>query len=208
MLSFLSGCQISPEQHAKMLALSPQQFAQLNPETLKNYDDAYHQNLQALSNELSKSHMPRHQHIQIKIHGGMAQFSPDYTTYAFQSTYVDIPANRCIDTQLTASRNPEKQTQLSLCYLNDTLYVDSSSTNTHYPIGSIQLPIQYRLSQMQQFCQLNSQGNTKLHDSCITIQHHNTDPTLPTQTLTLAPENTSFVVKPRVPIKDPIIPYE
>lgn len=193
LLTLLTACQMPVEEQSEKLALSTSTIDGL-PEATKNaYVSTYKKNrskkrfAQLLS---SNSQSPS---LMVTVSDGAASMPPNYQSQAFKTASMEVFGNRCDEIYLYPLKGGDIYSTLTLCYLNDSLYVDASSIDPDYPIGSVIIPISSQTADKQKFCNLSTKGNAKLQSACLTItQQHQEAHSRPLQVVNKAPKNKDF----------------
>lgn len=196
-IAMLGGCGMSVEEQSQKLALSKPTVESLSPHDRNTYLATYRTNKRKRSLTQVTSHTTQSPSLHISLSGGTAALPPTYHPQKFNPLSMNILGDHCEDALLHSSQSSHPAT-LSLCYLNDTLFVDASSTDSQYPVGSMIIPISSKVTGKQQFCGLSTQGNAKLNNVCLTITqpseslHSNS-----VQAVTPSPKNKQFIAEPR-----------
>lgn len=193
----MSGCKMDPEEQSRALAMSKDSIAALTPAQQNAYLATYKNNQRTKHATQIASQMNSSKALTVTLTQGSARMSPSYIQSPFSKGKMIIKANQCDTMTLKAYGNHKHTAQLSLCYLDDKLYVDASSIDPNYPVGSIIIPIMARMDGPQSFCQMASKGNAQLSNSCITVDAQNSELSLPTSLLTKAGKNQKFTAKTR-----------
>ena len=192
-LTLLSACQMPVEEQSEKLALSTSTLNELPEATRNAYVSTYKKNrskkrfAQLLS---SNSQSPS---LMVTVSDGAATIPPHYQSQAFKTASMEVFGNRCDELYLYPLNGGDTYSTLSLCYLDDSLYVDASSIDPDYPIGSVIIPISSQTADKQKFCNLSTKGNSKLQSACLTItQQHHVSHSRPLQVVNKAPKNKDF----------------
>jgi len=201
-LLFLSGCSTSPQEMSRMLAVSPTRLEAMPNETKNTLMHAYRSNIVKRQHAISQSHTSSPRRLSVEIRDGTAAIAPTYVQQKFNAKTVAIYANQCQEVQLKDAKDHKLHAYLTLCYLDNQLYIDPSSTNTDYPVGSVIIPVNADIANSQSFCGLNTKGNARLHQSCVTISMANQPAKSAHKTLHVAERNKTFTPKPRVDTGD------
>lgn len=196
-LLFLSGCGTSPQEMSRMLAVSPTRLEAMPKDSQNTLMHAYRSNLTARQRAVSQSHTSSPRRLSVEIRNGTAAIAPTYTQHKFTPKTVAVFANQCQEVSLEDAQDRKQYAHLMLCYLNNQLYIDPSSTNTDYPVGSVIIPINTDLANSQSFCDLNTQGNARLRQSCVTISMANQPAKSAHKMLHMAAKNKTFTPKLR-----------
>ena len=197
--TFLNGCQMSPSEQSALLAMSKEDIRALSGNQRATYISTANTSKSKRYYAQFFSRTQEADSLRITISGGTAALSPQYQPGRYHPVVTELSANKCEIIALQSTSVAEHTASLSLCYLNDKLYVDASSTDSHYPMGSMIIPISHRFVSEQRFCQLRTKGNAKLTDACLLVQQHNVmrHNKKPVQQVNRAPKNTSFTPKLR-----------
>ncbi len=209
LLTLLNGCSMDPEQESLTLAMPKSKIESLNPETKKQYIAVYRNNQSAKRATQLHSQMSGGDTISVTISKGLARMHPNYQSERVKPMQFTLRGNQC-DTIQIQSKESKKFSLLSACYLNNQLYIDESSTNEHYPVGSLIIPIPANFA-AQEFCEVKTKGNAQLMQACLSISTNTTDSTKPKQRLTKARKNKGFTAKVRQSesiSSDSLIQYE
>ena len=190
----LSGCQMTPEAESSLLAMSRSDIELLSPSARSRHTATAQQSINKRYYAQFFSRTEQAPTLQVSVSGGTAAMAPTYAAGAYHATVVQVPANQCTSANLRSVEHQGQSATLSLCYLNDKLYVDASSIDANYPLGSFIIPISNRFVSQQRFCQMRTKGNAKLSGACMLIaqqgdkQNHDR----PVQLVNRAEKNPSF----------------
>ena len=190
----LSGCQMTPEAQSSLLAMSRSDIELLSPSARSRHMATAQQSINKRYYAQFFSRTEQAPTLQVSVSGGTAAMAPTYAAGPYHAAVVQVQANQCNSATLRSVEHQGQSATLSLCYLNDKLYVDASSIDANYPLGSIIIPISNRFVSQQRFCQMRTKGNAKLSGACMLIaqqgdkQNHDR----PVQLVNRAEKNPSF----------------
>ena len=196
----LCSCQMSmsEEEQSKKLALSDQSLKSLSPSEKNEYIQTYRSNLGKRRFAQMTSSITQSPSLYITVSDGLASMPPLYSAASFKTASIELNGNGCDEINLHSQNDPKQYSTLSLCYLNDFLYIDASSRDRKYPIGSVIIPISSKVADSQKFCPLSTKGNSRLQGACITVKQRGTPGSpRPMQTVSQAPKNKKFRAKLR-----------
>lgn len=195
----LSGCQMSPADQSSLLAMSQNDVKSLTSNQRSTYISTANASSSKRYYAQFFSRTQEADSLRITISGGTASLSPQYQPGRYRPVVTQLDANKCEMIPLQSPTTSDQSASLSLCYLNDKLYVDASSTDSKYPMGSMIIPISHRFVAEQRFCQLRTKGNARLTDACILVQQSGSalGDKKPVQQVNRAPKNTAFSPSPR-----------
>lgn len=195
----LSGCQPSVEEQSAQLAMSKPQIQALSDDKRALYLNTAQSNLNTRRYAQLFSRTKQAQGLTITASHGSAALGPTYQQIAFETESIELAGNHCVDMILRKAGSKNNFSPLTLCYLDDKLYVDPSSIDEKYPIGSMIIPIDAKLAERQKFCQVNTKGDARLKDVCLLVQQHvdSSQSQRPVQLVNHAPKNKKFSAKPR-----------
>lgn len=196
-LSLLAGCTPNTEETSRMLAVSPTRLESMPSETKRTLIHNYRVNLAKRQQVAGNSRTTTPKRLSVQINDGTAAIAPTYQQHNFFAQTVSIHANQCQEVSLASKHDKNQFAHLILCYLNNQLYIDPSSTDLTYPVGSVIIPIENALSTNQSFCGLNTQGNAHLKKTCLTISMVNKKANGTHKTLHGADKNQTFKPSPR-----------
>jgi len=195
----LSGCQPSVEEQSVRLAMSKTQIEALSDDKRALYLNTAQSNMNTRRYAQLFSRTKQAPALTITASHGSAALGPTYQQAAFETATIELPGNHCVDMVLKKPGSENHSTPLTLCYLDDKLYVDPSSIDENYPIGSMIIPVDARLVDRQKFCQVNTKGDARLRGACLLVQQQigTTQTKRPVQLVNHAPKNKHFSPKPR-----------
>lgn len=208
-LTLLSGCSIDPEQESVALAMSKSQIESLDVNTKQKYIAAYRHNQKVMRSAQLYSQTSQHNTVTVTLSDALARTHPNYQHERIKPTRFTLKGNQCDIIHISA-KDSKNESYLSACYLNNQLYLDASSIDENYPVGSFIIPISNIVDSTQSFCEVKTKGNAQLRQACLSISTNETDSTRPVQKLTQAKKNKQFTAKPRLDESsdDSIIHYD
>ena len=195
----LSGCQMSPADQSTLLAMPQNEVESMSANQRSTYVSTANTSASKRYYAQFFSRTQEADSLRITISGGTAALAPQYQPGRYRPVVTQLAANKCEMVSLQSLTASDQVASLSLCYLNDKLYVDASSTNSQYPMGSMIIPISHRFVAEQRFCQLRTKGNAKLSDACMLVQQNGraSVSNKPVQQVNRAPKNPAFSPSPR-----------
>ena len=192
-LTLLSACHMPIEEQSEKLALPTSTINDLPEATRQAYVSTYKKNRSKKRFAQLISRNTQSPSLMVTLSDGSTTIPPNYQSQAFKTTSMEVFGNRCDELYLYPLNGSDTYSTLSLCYIDDSLYVDASSIDPDYPIGSVIIPISSKTADQQKFCDLSTQGNAKLQNACLTItQQHRAAYARPLQVVNKAPENRDF----------------
>ncbi|MEC8461301.1 MAG: hypothetical protein VXY77_03775 [Pseudomonadota bacterium] len=165
----VSGCGEfhSGQQTPKVLGLTTDEWQRLDPSELPQIRRAQAKRRAWLKQwQYGETKGSR---LLVYIHGGNARLWPDAKPKAYLAQSAVIKKNQCQPLKLTDSYQ-QQNSDLWLCYVHDYLYIDPSPTQKQFAYGSVILPINNWLKTGVQFCDLNTQGFSRLDRACLWVK--------------------------------------
>ena len=107
----------------------------------------------------------------VSIEGGTARMGPDREALAYKKVATSIRhQGGCENMRLQANHDASLYTHLSVCVHKDSLYIDASSQQSCFSLGSRILPVNDILRQGISLCEFTTEGNASVEDACLTVQ--------------------------------------
>lgn len=107
----------------------------------------------------------------VSIEGGTARMGPDRQILAFKKVATAIRhQGGCENMRMQAEDDASLYTHLSVCVHKDSLYIDASSQQPCFSLGSRIIPVNDILRQGISLCEFTTEGNASVKDACLTLQ--------------------------------------